>query len=102
LEPSPQLHGIWVLRDALLSTPYLEDRDKKTGGSSVIVELRREQSHENTEQHSSHVRRLVRRLQRQHPLGDHTPLGLGNTGRRLEHVDGLGGEPRALDLEEVI
>ena len=71
--------------------------------ASLVLELRREQPNEDPQQHSPRVGRVVGRLQREHdPLGDHTPLGRGNAGCCLEQVDGLGGEPRPVDLEKVI
>jgi hypothetical protein len=67
-----------------------------------VLELRREQYNEDPEQHSSHVRRLVRRLQRHDPIGDHAPLGVCDAGGCLQQVDRLGAQARPLDFQKVI
>ena len=84
--------------------PGLESYGAPPAGArpQSLLELRREQPDEDTEQDGSPVGRAVCPLKRRHAVGDHAPFVLGDARGFLKQRDAVRGELRPLDLKEVI
>ena len=67
-----------------------------------LLELRREQPDQDTEQNGSPVGRAFCPFKRGHAVGDHAPFVLGDARGFLKQRDAVRGESRPLDLKEVI